>query len=265
MLIRRCVLFCFQSTMLTPSVNTSRVYTVVDSTPFDCFPPNASSTAASVARFESTAKIRSYPDKPHLSPDTQARLLRHYMALPEVFYHTLAVTAVGPPSRSPLLDGGSFAPFRKNSQTSSANDGLFESGPDCKNSWHLRHGDSDSHAREASVPVDARPSSKCVGFLYGPGTFSATCCENNFSVSPPLEYRYGWNLAEVAHQQFVLRVLLTWHVALLAGAPNCSPWSANSGQWPEEVRRARRESELPGFLFLSLHIPSMVARTSFYC
>ena len=67
---------------------------------------------------------------------------------------------------------------------------------------------------------------------------------------PPLGFRYGWNLAREQDQLIVLTGLFVLSTSLLVGAPTCSPWSANSWQWPVEVREARRSAGVPGLLFL---------------
>ena len=104
---------CFAGTTIAPAVNVARVCSIVDLTPFVCFSLNDPSTVASVTHFEPTSKIRAYLDQLNLSPGTQARSLRHYRSLPEVFDNSLHLESVGPPSLRSQFDSCSFSPFRQ--------------------------------------------------------------------------------------------------------------------------------------------------------
>ena len=73
-------------------------------------------------------------------------------------------------------------------------------------------------------------------WFAGSGRFSAAARSRGIPHLPPQDLRWGNNLGFWVHQVTALWVLLVYPVDVLFGSPNCTPWSNNARQWPEEER-----------------------------
>ena len=86
----------------------------------------------------------------------------------------------------------------------------------------------------------------------GSSSLSSWLKQHEVSHFPPIDYRYGWNLAKKEHQRILLNCLLTQGVDCLFASPNCSPWGNNSRASSEEYREKKRSEETVTLTFLAI-------------
>ena len=89
-------------------------------------------------------------------------------------------------------------------------------------------------------------------WFAGSGRFSAAARSRGIPHLPPQDLRWGNNLGFWVHQVTALWVLLVYPVDVLFGSPNCTPWSNNARQWPEEERQRQRNREGLTLQFLAV-------------
>ena len=101
-------------------------------------------------------------------------------------------------------------------------------------------------------PALCEPKVKIWELFSGSASLSNYVRSKQVSHLPPIDYRYGWNLADRNHQKLVLEALLTVGVSTLFASPNCAPWGANARSSPPEVRNAKRAEETITLQFLAV-------------
>ena len=63
-------------------------------------------------------------------------------------------------------------------------------------------------------------------------------------VAFPVDYRYGWNMADPEHQEILTEIRRTMGIDITWWAPTCTPWSQAS-RGDAEKREADREAQEP--------------------
>ena len=77
---------------------------------------------------------------------------------------------------------------------------------------------------------------------------------------PPVDYRYGWDIAREQDQQQLLFGLLAIGTETSFAAPNCSPWGNQTRGLPDvQERRAREEPSLT-FLAMCCYLQMLMGR-----
>ena len=89
-------------------------------------------------------------------------------------------------------------------------------------------------------------------WFSGSSSYSAVARDMAWKLLPPVDYRYGYDLAREADQRVLLRGLLHCHVQLLVAEPTCTPWSSWSSMWSADKRDSYRLKEIPVLWFLVL-------------
>ena len=106
--------------------------------------------------------------------------------------------------------------------------------------------------KDKEFNVKKKPMFSLWEWYSGSGTLTKVAANGGVSHLPPIDYRYGWSLANASHQMCLLYVLLIVGVESLFAAPNCFPWGRDSRAQPEEVRRKKRCAEKGNLKFLAV-------------
>ncbi len=86
----------------------------------------------------------------------------------------------------------------------------------------------------------------------GSSALSAEASREQIPHLPPVDLRYGWDLARLRDQTFVLKTLIDTGAETLFAAPNCSPWGAHTRSLPSEVLAMKRDFETPCLAFIAV-------------
>lgn len=84
----------------------------------------------------------------------------------------------------------------------------------------------------------------------GSSRLTLTCCLAGLLVGFPVDYRYGWNIANPEHQQMLTTALHHFQPEVLVATPRCKFWSisASRRKWSELLHD--REQERPTLTFI---------------
>ena len=80
--------------------------------------------------------------------------------------------------------------------------------------------------------------------MAGSGRLSFRCMKLGMQVAFPVDYRYGWNLADPHHQSILATVRTRMGIKATWWAPTCTPWSQAS-RGDAEKREAERQAQQP--------------------
>ena len=78
--------------------------------------------------------------------------------------------------------------------------------------------------------------------MSGSGRLSLRAKRLGLQVAFPVDYRYGWNLADPEHQNILTEIGHTMGINITWWAPTCTPWSQAS-RGNAEKREADREAQ----------------------
>ena len=89
-------------------------------------------------------------------------------------------------------------------------------------------------------------------WFSGSASYSKYLKDHGITHLPPIDYRYGWNIAYSEHQKILLEIQLTHEIDTIFGAPNCAPWGNNSRSASKEDRDRRRAEEKETLMFFAV-------------
>ena len=89
--------------------------------------------------------------------------------------------------------------------------------------------------------------------MSGSGRLSLRSKRLGLQVAFPVDYRYGWNMADPEHQEILTEIRRTMGIDITWWAPTCTPWSQAS-RGDAEKREADREAQGPTLEWLVLDI-----------
>ena len=84
----------------------------------------------------------------------------------------------------------------------------------------------------------------------GSGRLSWIALVSGLVVANPINYRYGWDLANKEHQNMILEMQDILNPDVIAITPSCRPWTVSANRRSKEETRRLREAERPVLEFL---------------
>jgi hypothetical protein len=95
------------------------------------------------------------------------------------------------------------------------------------------------------------PAVKIWEIYSGSAALSSSVSDHKVSHLPPIDYRYGWNLNKLEHQEILLDKLTSFGTQTLFASPNCAPWGNHIRGLPKEQLQEKRDYEKSTLTFLA--------------
>ncbi len=100
-------------------------------------------------------------------------------------------------------------------------------------------GDSSKYITPDKLAEVPKSEVKMWEWYSGSSSLSTYLQDQQVDHLPPIDYRYGWNLAKHEHQVKLLDTLLSVGVQTLFASPNCAPWGNHTRGLPLQQRNEK--------------------------
>ena len=90
--------------------------------------------------------------------------------------------------------------------------------------------------------------------MSGSGRLSYRAMSQGLLVGFPVDYRYGWNMANVHHHGLLQQFRRSCKISVTHWAPTCTPWSIASRHKDPKALQAEREAQAPTIRFMNQDI-----------